>query len=268
MTIVSAFLVPGNPLPLLRPDNPPWRPLVEGYVRAAEALAASKPDVLLVYSTQWIAVLDQLWQARPRIAGTHVDENWYEYGDLPFDISIDVALAEACIAGSGDVGVRAKSVDFDHFPIDTGTIVANTLLNRAGAPLVIAANNVYHDFATTERLAAMAVGKAEAQGKRVAVIAVGGLSGAYFDKEINLTEDQIRHAADEAANQAFLDALKGGADKARAALDDYVSTAKPDMGVKHLAWILGATGGFASATVHGYGPLYGAGGAVVEFNVA
>lgn len=268
MTVVSAFLVAGNPLPLLRPDNPPWRPLVDGYARAADALTASTPDVLLVYSTQWIAVLDQLWQARPRTVGMHVDENWYEYGDLQFDISVDVALAEACIAGSAEVGVRAKGVDYDQFPIDTGTIVANTLLNHDGAPLVIAANNVYHDFATTERLAAMAVDKAAEQGKRVAIIAVGGMSGAYFDKEIILTEDHVRYETDNAANLAFLDALKGGSDAARAALGDYVAAAKPDMGMKHLAWILGATGGFASAIIHGYGPLYGAGGAVVEFNVA
>ncbi|MCG8695399.1 MAG: tRNA U-34 5-methylaminomethyl-2-thiouridine biosynthesis protein, partial [Minwuiales bacterium] len=36
MTVVSAFLVPGTPLPLLRPDNPPWAPLVAGYQAAGE----------------------------------------------------------------------------------------------------------------------------------------------------------------------------------------------------------------------------------------
>ena len=47
---------------------------------------------------------------------------------------------------------------------------------------------------------------------------------------------------------------------------DYAAAAKVDMGFKHLAFILGAlAGGYASATVHGYGPLYGAGGAVIEF---
>ncbi|MFT5350162.1 MAG: 2-aminophenol/2-amino-5-chlorophenol 1,6-dioxygenase alpha subunit, partial [Gammaproteobacteria bacterium] len=36
----------------------------------------------------------------------------------------------------------------------------------------------------------------------------------------------------------------------------------------HMAFLLGAVGGdFKSAKVHGYGPLYGAGGAVVEFNL-
>ena len=268
MTVVSAFMVAGNPLPLLRPDNPPWRPLAEGYARAANTLARSRPDVLLLYSTQWIAVLDQLWQTRAHTIGTHVDENWYEYGDLPVDIRVDVALAEACIAGCGGLGVRAKGVNYDHFPIDTGTIVANTLLNREGVPLVIAANNVYHDFAATERLAAMAVEKAGGQGKRIAIVAVGGLSGAYFDHEIDLEDDRIRNESDDVANRGFLDALSAGSDAARSALGDYAGAAKADMGMKHLAWILGATGGFSSATVHGYGPTYGAGAAVVEFHQA
>jgi 2-aminophenol/2-amino-5-chlorophenol 1,6-dioxygenase alpha subunit len=51
-------------------------------------------------------------------------------------------------------------------------------------------------------------------------------------------------------------------------LADYAAIAKPDMGLKHLAWILGGTGGFASAKLHGYGPTYGAGAAVVEFVLA
>ena len=41
------------------------------------------------------------------------------------------------------------------------------------------------------------------------------------------------------------------------------------MGFKHFAFILGAIGGnFNGATVHAYGPLYGSGGAVVEFDLA
>ena len=111
MTIVSAFLVPGNPLPMLRPDNEPWAPIVAGYKAAAKTLAASKPDVIVAYSTQWLAVLDQLWQTRPRLTGLHVDENWYEYGDLAFDIAIDTPLAQACVRAAGDIGVKSKEVD-------------------------------------------------------------------------------------------------------------------------------------------------------------
>ena len=129
MTIVAALLVPGSPLPLLRPENPPWARLVHGYRAAARSLAMARPDVLLVYSTQWIAVLDELWQLRPVSAGVHVDENWHEFGELPYQINSDVPLATACVEGSSAIGISAKGVDYDQFPVDTGTIVANTYLN-------------------------------------------------------------------------------------------------------------------------------------------
>jgi len=267
MAIVSAFLVTGSPLPYLRPENPPWAPLAAAFKAASAALAASKPDVLLVYSTQWIAVLDELWQVRAHSKGVHVDENWYEFGDLPFDIKADVALATACVASCATIGVSAKPVDYEDFPIDTGTIVADSLLNPGRVPLVIAANNVYHDFAKTEALAAMAAATADAQGKRVAVVAVGGLSGAYFDHSIDIATDHIRHEADDAANKAFLAALTQGSTAARAAVTDYAGKTKADFGMKHLAWVLGATGGFSGATIHGYGPTYGAGATVAEFKL-
>ena len=93
MTVVAAFLVPGSPLPALMPENLPWARLLSGCQRAGRALAAAHPDAIVVYSTQWVAVLDQLWQTRPRIQGIHVDENWYEYGNLAFDIRIDTEAA-------------------------------------------------------------------------------------------------------------------------------------------------------------------------------
>ena len=48
---------------------------------------------------------------------------------------------------------------------------------------------------------------------------------------------------------------------------EYAGAARVDMGFKHMAFLLGAMGGdFKGATVHGYGPLYGSGGAVIEFD--
>jgi 2-aminophenol/2-amino-5-chlorophenol 1,6-dioxygenase alpha subunit len=270
MTIVSAFLVPGTPLPMLRETNPPWRPIADAYRQAGAALAASKPDVVLVYSTQWIAVLDQLWQTRPAISGSHVDENWHEFGKLSYDIQVDAALAQACIASTAAFGVRSREVDYDHFPIDTGSIVAaHYLLQDARTPVVLTSNNLYHDADTTARLGAAAVACAAAQGKRVAVVGVGGLSGSAFREDIDITTDHLLNEADDAANRHMLGLLEGGdlaAVKAQAPA--YAKAAKVDMGFKHLHWILGALGDrFQGARTLGYGPSYGSGAAVIEFRV-
>ena len=265
--VVAAFLVPGTPLPLLRPDEPGWKALFEGYKDAARSLEKARPDVLLVYSTQWIAVLDQLWQTRPRVRGIHVDENWHAFGDLAYDFDIDAELAQACIDQSDDVGVRSKPVNYDRFPIDTGTIVAANLLNpESHWPLVLASNNLYHDGALTGRLAALAVQCAAEQGKRVALIGVGGLSGAVHRREIDPAEDSFAGDADDHWNRRLLDALiAGDASQLRALLTDYAENARGDMGMKHLEWLLGGMGAqWCGAYVHAYGPVWGSGAAVVE----
>jgi 2-aminophenol/2-amino-5-chlorophenol 1,6-dioxygenase subunit alpha len=267
MPLVAAYLVPGSPLHYLQPEIAPWAPLVAAHRAAAAALAAAQPDVLLVYSTQWIAVLDELWQTRPRVTGLHVDENWYEFGDLPFDLRIDTELANACIAATPALGVRSKGVDYDGFPIDTGTIVANGFLNQPARPLVIAANNLYHDWARTEQLGALAAAQAERLGRRYAVIGVGGLSGTIFRHEIALATDHIASADDDRHNRALLQCLEqGDGGQVRAFVGDYASKARADMGMKHLAWILGAIGErYRGARTLGYGPSYGSGSAVIEF---
>ena len=271
MPVVSAFLVPGTPLPRLKPEIPAWGRLAAAMARAGRALQASRPDAVLLYSTQWFAVLDQQWLTRKRSTGVHVDENWYEFGDLPFDLQADSELALACVAGSPRVGVKARGINYDAFPIDTGTIVAADGLGigTAERPLVVASNNLYHDGAVTEKLAAMAVACADEQGKRVAVIGVGGLSGSLFRTAIDPRADRIASPDDDRWNQRLLQMLESAdVSQLRRTLPEYAQAARADMGMKHLHWILGALKGrFLGARVHGYGPSWGSGAAVVEFNL-
>ena len=268
MSVVSAFLVPGSPLPMVKRDNPCWGEMASAMEAAGERLRASKPDAILLYSTQWLAVLDQLWQTRERSTGVHVDENWHEYGDLPFDIRADHALAEACVAAVTSAVVRSKEVDYDQFPIDTGTIVAkHFLVGDADIPFVICANNLYHDGETTEKIGRVAAAEAEIHGRRVAVVGVGGLSGSFFRHEIDIATDHVAEPAEDEWNKRILDLLAAGdLEGLRAVWDDYCKEAKVDMGFKHLSFVLGGLDDhYDSAEVLGYGPLYGTGGAVVHF---
>lgn len=270
MTIVSAFLIPGSPLPYVQRDNPPWGAMAAAMEKAGAALAASKPDTIAIYSTQWMAVLDQLWQMRAHVVGLHVDENWHEYGDLPFDIHTDTELTAAAIAATEGYGIRSKGVDYDQFPVDTGTIVASNFLNPDKKyPTVITANNLYHDWGLTEDLGRVVREQADKLGRRVAIIGVGGLSGSFFRHTIAIQEDCIVKPEEDKWNRRILDMMERGDTAAlSAACPEYAQQAKADMGFKHYAFISGAIGGnFNSAEVYHYGPLYGAGGAVVEFRL-
>jgi ABC-type branched-subunit amino acid transport system permease subunit/aromatic ring-opening dioxygenase catalytic subunit (LigB family) len=268
--VVAAFLVPGSPLPLLRPDAPPYEPVVQAMTTVRRRLEEIRPDTLLIYSTQWIAVLDQLWQTRPRMSGLQVDENWHELGTLRFDLRSDTSLARACVKGCIDAGISARAVDYDHFPIDIGTISVNAQINPQGQiPVVIAANNLYHDWDTTRKLGEIAVGCAIEQGKRVAIIAIGGLSGTTFRDERPFESDAIAGEADDGWNRQVLAKIEAGQlAELLAEIPLYVRDARVDMGFKHFAWLLGALGGeLKGASVLGYGPAYGSGAAVIEFRV-
>lgn len=268
-TVVAAFLLPGSPLPMVQGDNPPWGRLAAAMTAVGESLATVKPDTIVVYSTQWIAVLDQLWQTRAKLAGVHVDENWHEYGDLPFDIRIDTRLANAAIENTTKAGIKAKGVDYDGFPLDTGTISAAHFLDPQNRlPFVITANNVYHDWERTASLGRIASDTARQLSRKVAVVGVGGLSGSFFRHTIDIRQDRVASAAEDAWNRKMLGLMEAG-DVATllAECPRYAQEARVDMGFKHMAFILGALGNtFRSATVHAYEPLYGTGGAVVEFH--
>lgn len=268
MSVVSAFLLPGSPLPYVQRDNPPWGQLADAMDAAGEALRASDPDTIIVYSTQWLAVLDQLWLTRQRVHGLHVDENWHEYGDLPFDIHIDIALTETIIPATSAIDVRSRGVNYDAFPVDTGTIVAANFVNPdAAIAMTVTSNNLYHDWNTTAALGRIAAEQADMLGRRVAILGVGGLSGSAFRHTIDIADDHIASTEEDAWNRKVLAMMEQGeAAKLTETCPDYAREARADMGFKHLGFILGALGGeFTGATVHGYGPLYGSGGAVVEF---
>lgn len=269
MTVVAAFLIPGSPLPYVHRANPPWGALASALEAAGTALTRAAPDTLVVYSTQWFAVLDQLWLTRPHMHGVHVDENWHEYGELPFDIHIDTELANAVAAATPAIGVRSKGVDYDGFPLDTGTIVAANFLNGAKCPLVVASNNLYHDWTLTQALGRTAAEQARALGRRIAVIGVGGLSGSFFRGSIDIAQDHIASAEEDAWNRRMLALMERGAVEEFLELrPQYAKEAKVDMGFKHCAFVMGAIDAkFSGAVIHGYGPLYGAGGAVVEFQL-
>ena len=270
MSVVSAFLIPGSPLPYVQRDNPPWGAMADALDKAGAALADSEPDVIAIYSTQWIAVLDQLWQVRPNPTGLHVDENWHEYGELPFNMRTDTALAEAAIAATDSYGIRSIGVEYDLFPVDTGTIVASNFLDPDNQfKSIVTANNLYHDWGITENLGRVVREQSEQLGRQVALVGVGGLSGTFFRQVIDIADDHIASEQEDSWNQRLLAMMTAGDIEAlNNACPEYAQRARADMGFKHFAYLLGGMGGdFSGAVVHHYGALYGTGGAVVEFKL-
>jgi 2-aminophenol/2-amino-5-chlorophenol 1,6-dioxygenase alpha subunit len=266
----AAAILPGLPQ-ALRPD---LAPRYEALAKAAAAVGARFAELgverVLYYSTQWISVLGHSFQARAELEGYHVDENWYELCDLPFAFAVDVPLARRLAAAAGGAGYQTKLIDYDGFPVDTGTIVAHRLLGAGSARALrtgMVSCCVYSDFADTERLAATLASAVAEDGVPTATVVVTGLSGRYFTTAIDPREDHVSNPEDERWNRRILDLLAAGrVDEATRLVPEYAGACKVDMGLKGLAWLrgFGAAVEGKPAKVHAYGALHGTGAAVVE----
>src|SRR5258705_2585965 len=142
--LLQGYLVPG--LPHLTSNKPiaSWETIRRGFRQAGESIAALHPDVLVIYSTQWISVLGHSFQTNPNPKGLHVDENWYEMGDFPFDLQVDTALGTRTAEIAASLGLATRTVNYQGFPIDTGTLVALRFLNADNRiPAAVVSCNIY-----------------------------------------------------------------------------------------------------------------------------
>ena len=142
--IVKGYIMPGMPHVML-PTESASRSELRNACRVAGANAQeARPDVLIVFSTQWVSVLGHLVQARANPTGLHVDENWYDLGNLPYNFRTDLEVARRTIDLGTAAGLQVRPVDYEGFPVDTGTLVALNFLNpKSEIPVVCISCNIY-----------------------------------------------------------------------------------------------------------------------------
>ena len=267
-TIQRAYIVPG--LPHLTSNVPvdSWETLRRGFRQAGDHIKAVKPEVLVIYSTQWISVLGHSFQTNPNPKGLHVDENWYEYGDFPFDLHIDAALGARAATIASSLGLATKTINYNGFPLDTGALVALRFLNPDNTiPVAVVSCNIYagqEDSLTLGRAMRQAI---EESGKRAVVIACTGFSGRFFTEEVDPRTDRFSRTEDDTWNRRILDLIATGKNAEVLTLSaEFARAAVADMGFKAFAWLMGTLGTPTTpGTVLAYGPVWGTGVAVVEY---
>lgn len=273
MSFVHATLVPGLPHPLLCPDAAPgYRALADGFAAAGEALRASKPDLLVLYSTMWPSVLGHQVQARPRPRWVHVDELFHALGSIPYELNIDADFAHALVTGMAARGLHARPVDYEGFPIDTGSVVALKMLDPSGSiPAVILSSNVYADRAETVVLGEAvteAVGRA---GRRAAAVAVSTLSNRLFTDWVAPEADRVHSAKDDEWNRKILELWGQGRLEDLAQLSRNIHSqvrVKKVVSFKPFWWLSAVMGAHNryDGQVHAYGGLHGTGAAVCSLS--
>ena len=206
--VIEGLVATGLPQPLLVPgDNPGWQRIRDAYDHAGERIRASGADLLLLYSTMWPSIIGHQVQAHPHPEWAHVDENFHDLGSIPYRFTVDTDFAHGCVEAARARGLTARTVAYDGFPVDTGSVVANRLLNPDDAlPICILSSNIYADRAETLVLGKAARDTLQSQGKR----AVTSLSNRLFTQFIEPADDHIHSAKDDEWNRKLLEFLGDG----------------------------------------------------------
>jgi len=267
MTRLRSVWVPGLPH-LFHPERSnAWKKLNESMTALGEEIQAWNPDLIVLYSSQWISVLGTSYQAQPRPKGVHVDENWHEWGDLAFDFPVDGKLSEAIMKETEAAGYPARTVNYEGFPIDTGTIVALQFLDPKGkVPVSLVSSWVYANSHSANALGAAARRAVDKSNQKTLVVACSLLTTRYFTEEINPGEDRVSSEIDDQWNQRILGYFETGALAEIAKLaESFTKETVTDMQFNAFHWLNGFWGETpVQGRVAAYGPLWGTGAAVAE----
>ncbi len=273
MSVVEALIVPGLPHPLLAPEgNPGWARIRAGYERMARDIAALDADLLLLYSTQWPSIIGHQIQADPAPEWTQVDQDFHELGTMSYRLRMDPAFAETYESAARARGLTARTVAYRGFPIDTGSIVALSLLNPGNRlPACIVSCNMYADRAETIVLGKAAVDAIAQTGRRVIAVAVTSLSHRLWTAPMDPADDRISSLKDDEWNRKLLELLAlGRLEDVSQLARQFSAQANGDNKLKAIWWLAAVAGQHNRyrGEVYGYEPIWGTGAALVRLQGA
>jgi 2-aminophenol/2-amino-5-chlorophenol 1,6-dioxygenase alpha subunit len=269
MPITSGFIVPGLPHPLLAPEkSPAWTTIRKAYDQAREAIARSDADLLVLYSTQWFSVIGHQIQADPNPKWVHVDQDWHALGSMPYEFRMDAEYAHAWEAAAKARGLHARTVSYQGFPIDTGSVVALKLLNPDNRlQACICSSNMYADRAETLVLGKAARDAIDRLGRKAIAVSVTALSSRLFPHPIDPAQDHVSSLKDDEWNRKILELLgEGRLEDVSQLARSFYAQANADQKFKAVWWLAALMGQHNryEGKVYAYAPIWGTGAAVVE----
>jgi 2-aminophenol/2-amino-5-chlorophenol 1,6-dioxygenase alpha subunit len=271
--IQKAYIVPGQPHVALASDrSPAWASLRASYEAVGREIARSGAELILIYSTQWFSVIGHLMQVDPKPKWVLVDQNWYEFGELPYEFRIDPKFGELYCSLAKEAGLQAATVNYHGFPIDTGTVVALKMLDPNNAiPASVVSCNIYAERDETRALGSVARAAIDRYGKKTIVVLVTSLSNRYEVADVDPARDVISSAKDDEWNRKILEMLgEGRLEDVAQVAREFGREANADMGFNGIWWLGSVMGEHNryDGKVWDYQPVWGTGCAIVELTPA
>ncbi len=273
--VEAGFILPGLPHPLLCPeDNPGWQKIRNAFNRVRAKIEEINPDLLLIYSTMWPSVIGHQIQSNPNPEWKHVDELFHNLGTIPYKFRVDADFANEYNKLSQKRGLHTRTVNYHGFPIDTGSVVVQKLVNPENKyKAVILSSNVYADRAETVVFAKAGVDALQEQNKKSVAIVVSSLSNRLHEKFIPANMDKIHSQKDEEWNRKMLELLGEGRLEDVAQLSRQIqreARVRKVTSFKPMWWLVSVMGAHNcyNGEVLEYQPIYGAGAGVIALTRA
>lgn len=264
----NVYIVPGQAHILLAKDQASHlQSLYDSYSKVREEIEKSESEIIIYFSTQWLSVIGYMLQGDPNPKWQHVDQNWHELGTMAYDFRVDTDFSKSCADNIALLGHTTKTVNYNGFPIDTGTIVAQKLLNpKNKLKAAMVSCNMY-----AEKQETVEIGKAVAKTlhetqKKATIVLVSNLSNRYHTEDISLLEDRFSSTKDDEWNQKILELFsQGKLEDVSQVAREFAAEANADLGFKGVWWLSGICGHHNNfkGRVFDYKPVYGTGAALV-----
>jgi 2-aminophenol/2-amino-5-chlorophenol 1,6-dioxygenase alpha subunit len=268
--ILFGIYCPPHPHPLLCPEaNEGYGKLRSAYEECRKRIEESEADLILIYSTTWPSIVGHQIQALENPVWTHVDDDFHYLGSMPYDFKIDVDFANGYAQAAEKRGLHSRTVAYEGFPIDTGSVVALQLLNPDNRiPACIVSSNMYANRAETIVLGKAARDVLAEQGKKAIVVVVASLSNRMFTEHIDEVDDRIHSQKDDDWNRKILEFFAAGRleDLSQLSRDIHGQIRVNKVVAYKPAWWMAATMGQHNnytGEVLAYEALHGSGGAVI-----
>jgi 2-aminophenol/2-amino-5-chlorophenol 1,6-dioxygenase beta subunit len=286
--IVAGVLAP-HPPHLVYAENPPqnepraecgWEELRWGYERLRRSLENKEYDVIVVHSPHWKTQVGHHLLAVPHLKGLSVDPVFPNLFRYHYDVTVDVALAEAIAAEGDAAGLVMERMTNPDFRVDYGTLIAGHLVRPTwDVPIVaISSNRAYYQYSNEVGDTQMvALGQAtrravEKLGRRALVLASNSLSHRHFTEEADIPEDMTRehiyHHGQYLWDMHVLDLMRTGQTRRLLSeMPEFIEQTMSECKEGSLTFLLGALGFPAyPAEVHAYGTVIGTGNAIVSWD--
>ncbi|MEM9220805.1 MAG: hypothetical protein AAGB11_00175 [Pseudomonadota bacterium] len=256
--VVAAALVPGSPLPALRPENPPWQDLAHAAGTLGERFKQARVDTVVAFLEPWRGAAGNEIFAGNTLRVRYGDPS---VGAIACRADVDVSLADAVLRTATAHRVPVVGINALNQPVEGAVVAANTLIDPRGAfRFVFCGAGIGGRDAD---LGAIFAQEAAALGRRIAIVGAGSLSGAIPPMTVSPEEDAITSAADDARNRQLLGGLMAADGRAIT-----VTAGTAGTNLSHVAFVVGALGDrWSGADVLAYGATGGVGSAVVAFHI-